>query len=799
MTDALLPANPTPNTDDAIKFLEMFAPTDHWVLAAIRPEGGGPEVKTFGVDTADDARAWIDSHNGKRNLYFQVNPPLHNLSKKASKKDIKSLDWLHVDVDPRAGEDIVSEQKRILALFTENRPESVPEPTIVIFSGGGYQAFWRLQNQVPINGNLEKAADAERYNKKLEELFGGDSCHNVDRIMRLPGTINLPNALKRKKGRREVKAELIEFNNGRTYNISEFIKTTPVQLPGEPAFTSSVAKVEIGGDVERVMDLDELDKWNVPNRVKIIIAQGRVPDEKKEGDDTRSAWLFDAVCNLLRKDVPDQVIYAILTDPEWGIAESVVERKSGAQKYALRTIEQAKGKVAMDEPHLAPGTLDEEIERINNEYFAALAGGKVRFWRENKDNTIEPMDTNAFKFELAPRRYKNANDDEKPVAPVWMQHPSRRYYRAGFALDPDAGRDGPAYNLWRGFKYEPAQGDWSLMRAHITDVLASGDADHADYIIKWTAWSFQNPATPPRVALVFRGGQGIGKGMFAGAVADIFGTHGMRIQNMNHLVGKFNAHLRHLCLLFADEAVVPNSDSEGTLKGLITEHTIPIEAKGVDVVNAENHLRVIMATNNEYAVPAAGDARRFAVFDVSNHQKGKPDYFAALATEMGRGGQAAMLHDMLAMPLDNFHPERCRPNTDALSEQMNLSMQPAEMAIQNMLREGEVPCEFEVDQKDGRIFVATTLLVKELRLDQRQITALGNLLRKVSGTKSGPRVYVGVGAARRQYRGVWLPPLGLARQNWERHIDRAVKWPEDVATWAIEPKQNGGYDDASPF
>ena len=57
------------------------------------------------------------------------------------------------------------------------------------------------------------------------------------------------------------------------------------------------------------------------------------------------------------------------------------------------------------------------------------------------------------------------------------------------------------------------------------------------------------------------------------------------ISSVDHLAGRFNAHLRDACLLFADEAYWPGDRSdEGTLKRLITEPTLFIEAKGRDGV-----------------------------------------------------------------------------------------------------------------------------------------------------------------------------------------------------------------------
>ena len=68
-------------------------------------------------------------------------------------------------------------------------------PEAGIYAGFGDFGFWRLEVAIPVNGDLQLAEDAKRYNQQLELIFGGDNCHNIDRIMRLPGTINVPEAV----------------------------------------------------------------------------------------------------------------------------------------------------------------------------------------------------------------------------------------------------------------------------------------------------------------------------------------------------------------------------------------------------------------------------------------------------------------------------------------------------------------------------------------------------------------------------------------------------------------------------
>ena len=252
--------------------------------------------------------------------------------------------YLHVDIDPRAGEDLEAESARILALFNEKLPDALPPPTIVLFSGGGYQAFWKLEKPIPINGNLESAEAAKLFNLKIEQLLGGDKCHNIDRIMRLPGTINIPDEGKIRKGRKPALAKLIIFELERVYPLSMFTAASVAQ----PLHTGPFAPVVIS-DAVHTADPDELNEWNVPDRVKVIMVQGLHPDEPKPGDNSRSMWVFDLACNLARCKVPEERILGILLDSKYAISKSILDKGANARKYAERQIARARDFVTLDE------------------------------------------------------------------------------------------------------------------------------------------------------------------------------------------------------------------------------------------------------------------------------------------------------------------------------------------------------------------------------------------------------------------------------------------------------------------
>lgn len=344
-----------PNTAAALAFLRAFAPTGPWCLTAIAPDRSSIATRTFRPGREAELAAFVAEHNGRRNLYFAVNPVVREVTKKAEKGDVASVDHLHVDLDPRAGEDLGQEQSRIRALLTERLPASVPPPTCVVFSGGGYQAFWRLAEPIAVGGDIGKAEDAERYNIALANLLGGDHCHNVDRIMRLPGTVNLPDAKKARQGREAVTAELVLHEPSRVYGIDKF-RAAPAPRVGAKgaAHHDAPSGRGVDGDLAPapISDLAQLEAWGVPDRVKVVINHGHHPDEPKQGDNSRSAWLYDVVCQLVRAGVPDDVVLGVIMSPDFGISASVLELGHRALGYARRQVERAREEVEAGPPIL---------------------------------------------------------------------------------------------------------------------------------------------------------------------------------------------------------------------------------------------------------------------------------------------------------------------------------------------------------------------------------------------------------------------------------------------------------------
>lgn len=759
------------------EFLKKFHPKRTWVLTAIAPDQKGIETHAFPPGAEDEAKAWISRWNEKRNLYFSVAEVIEADNKKAERENIAAVHWLHVDIDAGAG-DLLDELDRIKRLATTKLPASIPKPTCVVYSGGGYQAFWRLKEPVPIQGNLEAAEQAARYNKQLEVVFGADACHNIDRIMRLPGTMNIPNARKIARGRVPVEAKVVSFTQS-NYALDSFTMAADVATGG-----GSQDIVEISGNVARLTSVDDLDQWKVPDRLKVIIVQGYDPDTPKDGDNSRSAWLFDVVCNLVRLSVPDDVVYSVITDPNFKIADSVVEA-SNSHRYALKQIKSAR-----------EAAESQWLYKLNDN-FAVIRniGGQCRIVEEVWDPGLQRSSLvkstfndfkNFFMNETETVTTTNSKGNpvirEVPVGKFWLEHPDRRQYDR-LVFEPGREVEG-AYNLWRGYGCNaiPSDAHESFM-AHVFENICSSEQDHYDYLVNWMARAVQHPSSPGGTAFVMRGRPGTGKSFFARHFGQLFGRHFLHITNAGHLIGTFNSHLRDAIVLFGDECFYAGDrKTEPLLKTLISEPTIMVEAKGVDSEPCPNYTHIILASNAAWVVPAGAADRRFFVLDVADTKQRDTTYFAGLERSLKGGGYESMLYELLNRDITRFDVQDI-PHTDALAQQKALSLEPHDEWFLQCLRDGrvagEVWAEKEVTVQNHLVwedYIQFCAQAPQHRLLSRE--QLGIYLLRIC-PKDYPR------AIRKRCDGILqmmrtLPPVEACRKSWDRFHSIKSVW-EDVS------------------
>jgi putative DNA primase/helicase len=305
-----------PDPRVAVDFLERLRPGGPWILTAILPDG---KATTTTAHDAKEAIGFVRQHDGSRNIYYSVNPTRTATTKKAKKSDIAAIEYLLADLDPNddeAPDDAKARYLKALKTFT-------PAATAIVDSGNGIQVLWKLAEPVNLTKPDDAAiADVEARSGEMMKALGCDdiSTRNIDRIFRLPGTINLPNAKKRKLGRVSCATELIHFN-GAAHSLDAFPKPTKTE-------TKRVASKEKSGKERKALPRQLTNMLHVEG-------SGAYP--------SRSEAVFAFINQALRRGVEDdeEIISAILdeTYEGKGIYEHCVE--NGGEDYIRRQIERA--------------------------------------------------------------------------------------------------------------------------------------------------------------------------------------------------------------------------------------------------------------------------------------------------------------------------------------------------------------------------------------------------------------------------------------------------------------------------
>ncbi len=345
--------------------------------------------------------------------------------------------------------------------------------------------------------------------------------------------------------------------------------------------------------------------------------------------------------------------------------------------------------------------VDAVVKRFNSLYMIVNENGKAIIYQPGIDPILKRRHFVRMTAQDLRILYMNEqvpigiDEKKRPIyksaANVWLGNAKRRQYVGGVTFDP-SGRDTGqnVLNLWQGFAVKPRAGSWARLKDHIFKVICAGNKEDFDWVIGWLARMVQKPAERAEVAIVMKGIEGCGKGTLANALIRILGQHALAISNAKHLTGNFNAHLRDCVFLFCDEAFYAGDRAHtGVLKAIITEEFLTIEAKFQNAVQSPNFVHPMMASNEDWVVPASIDARRFCVLNVLATMVGNHAYFAAIAGEMENGGYEAMLYDLLRYDITFFNHRRA-PTTEGLQEQKTLSLPTAQAWWFEVLHRGYV-------------------------------------------------------------------------------------------------------------
>jgi len=430
----------------------------------------------------------------------------------------------------------------------------------------------------------------------------------------------------------------------------------------------------------------------------------------------------------------------------------------------------------------------DQVTQLNKNYAVSFWGSKAVIIHEhevNGERRVDFLNEADFKLILKNRLVTDENGETVPLSQYWLRHEKRRQYEYTI-FDPQSNSSN-YFNLWTGFAVEPIEGDCSLYLDHMLVNICQGNKTLFDYLLAWMADSVQNPDRRPGVAVVLRGDRGTGKNIFVENFGKLFGPHFKQVTQTKHLTGNFNSHQRDCLILFANEAFwAGDKQSENVLKSLITEDTLMIELKGKDTVSMPNRMRIIMASNNDWIVPAGSDERRYFVLEVGNRNKQDTEYFNRLVDQMENGGREALLYYLLHYDLSGINLRQV-PQTIALLEQKLKSLNSLAIYWYNCLNDGLLSPEHE--RWEGKIPTTSffdwyiEMSKKSGKSHLEDAATFGKALAKlIPGLHRKRRIHsVGMKDGTAVRKKIWIyqfPSLDECRNQFEEYLSMKIEWSE---------------------
>ncbi|GGE19935.1 hypothetical protein GCM10011390_43990 [Aureimonas endophytica] len=780
-----------------VEFLRALDPDGWHNLVAINPMTGHIQARTFAPGDWSRIDEWIRAFAGELNIYYSANEPIAGApDRKLGKSDIGALRAIFADVDPADGVP-VDQARRVISNLAEMLQGLDWRPTFSVDTGGGAQFIWRLKEKLETRGH---AAWAEAQGRAFAKELRGDDVFNIDRILRLPGPVNIPPPKKVAKGR-TVRQAVVTHRSGRCYEPSELSvavapigSTTPVALDPVPQ-DQLVGDIEL---IERAMRALPNSRELFPHRADMIriayalrAATAKDPGagleilhewaERWEGGDYDPDVIEKEWASLRPPFRIGAPLLFELADAHGDADGKAVRHEAVVARWFdedLAAAAKLAKPVADGQPHNIYVAPDDIIERINRTEAIAVVHGKTVVIVERNEapgrQTVVFSNVRDRLTWYANQRILR-NNQHRAIYELWLEDPRRRQY-SDVVFEP-AGAPSGAYNLWRGFVESTDPGArCDRFLEHLRAQICRNEPALFEWLIGWLAQMVQQPAVKPGVAVVLRGGRGVGKSIVGQYVGAMCPMHHVTVAQPKHLLGSFNDHLKHALLIQVEEAFwAGDKKLEGPLKNMVTSDVRMLEGKHLNAHPIRDCARLLITSNERHVVPAGVDERRWAVFDVGEAHKQDHGYFAAIMKELKEGGAGALRQYLEGVDLSNVNVRQA-PDTGALLEEKIASLSPMARWLLDCLTEGHVessgewPTRIEVK----RVYQVYSQTIEKDRYAQRlSAEAFGHQLRAIIPEVERKRGSLPNGSRPWFYE---LPHLDLSRQSFCRWIKGDIQW-----------------------
>lgn len=641
-------------------------------------------------------------------VYWHVNRVRDGIGTKATKDDVTEIRFAHADIDPP--DQGPWDKDAVLAQLIEQGA------SVVIDSGNGLQAVWALLPGATID-------QVELVNKGLMQLFGADdTTWNADRVLRVPGTINWPNKVKRAKGRVPAPASEV-WRCELVYPIENLLAAWPYVEP---------PRKEKGPDEIEPVAWEPIP---LPDRASPELYE--VVHHPQASD--RSSDVMRAVVMMGRENFTDAEIMGILLNPELPISAHCLDQNDPerqARRKAAKAIphrpKSAEYMFGEDTVELPPQVLPEPptVTKARKGGYGARSHGMFMGISEQMDHFTDciyimqsdrvlmpdGMELSQSRFDVARGGHLFAMDDtnEKTSKSAWEAFLKNNAFTPPTAHSTCFRPELPPFTLVE-------DGTWQLVNTYQPINTPRKDGDVGPFLrhmetlfpierdrrilLSYMASLVQNPGVKFQWWPVIQGAKGNGKTLLLNILTYCVGEQYSHLPNTSKMTRNgisFNGWLRGKLFLGMDEVYSSQRrDFLEEFKPYVTNRRLPIESKGVDEYTGDNRANGMMLTNHKDGVPVDKDERRYAVFFTKQQTAEEcfadgltPDHFQKLWAWLDRDGFAIINGYLRSyVPDVEFDPAgraSRAPRTSSTDSAIIASRGRAETEIMEAIEDGRV-------------------------------------------------------------------------------------------------------------
>ena len=197
------------------------------------------------------------------------------------------------------------------------------------------------------------------------------------------------------------------------------------------------------------------------------------------------------------------------------------------------------------------------------------------------------------------------------------------------------------FSFFQGYKYEPVQNDALIEKFnnHVREIICNNNETLYKYVQSWFATVIQDPLARTCTALVIKGTEGTGKNTVTDAWCELLnGYSNSNVSDIDSIIGKFNVAVENKKLLIINEmdsVEMSTKQVYNKLKKQITEDTVDIHAKNVNVRGGVTNVANLVIVSNEFNPVMVSDKdRRYVIMTPNDEHVDDRDYFNDLYAEI---------------------------------------------------------------------------------------------------------------------------------------------------------------------